>query len=122
MRRNWKKRRLEWELKVMDLGLQKASDFGKRRYPPGEFDIAYMFYELEWTWSEMLWLVSSHRIVEAKRTSSVGADIEGDVVPQGNPLQEVSLISKATMDGNDHPLPEAAEAASSICQSHSWAL
>ena len=50
----------------------------KGRYPSREFDIAYVFYELEWTWSEMLWLVSSHRIVEAKRTSSVGADIEGD--------------------------------------------
>lgn len=78
MRRNWKKRRLEWELKMMDLGLQKASDFGKRRYPSREFDIAYVFYELEWTSSKMLWLVPSHRIVEAKRTYSVGVDIEGD--------------------------------------------
>jgi hypothetical protein len=40
MRRNLEKRRPGWELKVMDLGLQKASDFGKRRYPSGEFDIA----------------------------------------------------------------------------------
>jgi hypothetical protein len=73
----------------MDLGLQKASDFGKRRYPSGEFDIAYVFYGLEWTWSEMLWLVSSHRIVEAKRASSVGADIEGD----GNLKLEAILCS-----------------------------
>lgn len=62
----------------------------------------------------MRWLVSPHRGVKAKKTSSLDADIEGTKLEIGSnslfrreTLQEVSLTSKATMNGNG-PLSEAA--------------
>jgi hypothetical protein len=61
----------------------------------------------------MRWLVSPHRRVKAKRTSSVDADIEGTKLEIGSnslfrrETLQVSLTSKATMNGNG-PLSEAA--------------
>jgi hypothetical protein len=105
----------------------KVMDFGKDDTPSREIDIVYVFYELEWPWSGMRWLVSPRRRVKAKKTSSVDADIEGTKLEIGSnslfrreTLQEVSLTSEATMNGNS-PL-SGCKGASFTCQSHSLAL
>ena len=116
------------ELKAMDLGLQKASDFGKDDTPSREIDIAYVFYELEWPWSGMQWLVSPHRRVKAKKMSSLDADIEGTKLEIGsNSLFrrethcKKSLSSKSNNE-RKRPSVRGCRGASSTCQSHSSAL
>jgi hypothetical protein len=58
-------------------GSARGVGFWRKMIPISRIRYGMYVYELEWTWSEMLWLVWSHRIIEAKRTSSVSADIGG---------------------------------------------